>query len=105
MASAGSTELVTLADTGVVRTFDPDGPVRLHPLVSLRDESFGALAYHYGERRLVFVKTRALVAVLEDLERHDSARSAVAAHVAPGSVETYLAAVARLFDSGVVDGR
>ena len=96
---------MTVAPAGAARTFSPDLPARLHELVSLRDESFGALAYHYGERRLVFVKSRALVEVLEDLEHHPSARSAVAAHVPSGEVERYLDALARLFDSGVVDGR
>ncbi|HEV3213654.1 MAG TPA: mycofactocin biosynthesis chaperone MftB [Acidimicrobiales bacterium] len=96
---------MTLAPTGDARTFDPARPARLHPLVTLRDEAFGALAYHYGERRLVFVKSPVLVDVLVDLEHHDSARSAVAAHAPSDEVERYLAAVARLFDSGVVDGR
>ncbi|MCY7299756.1 MAG: mycofactocin biosynthesis chaperone MftB, partial [Ilumatobacteraceae bacterium] len=27
----------------------------LHPQVALRPEPFGALAYHYGNRRLVFL--------------------------------------------------
>lgn len=96
---------MTVAPPGVARTFDAELPARLHPLVALRGESFGALAYHYGKRRLVFVKTPALVEVLRDLERHDSARAAVRAHVPSGEVEAYLAALARLFDSGVVDGR
>ncbi|MCX6513169.1 MAG: mycofactocin biosynthesis chaperone MftB [Actinobacteria bacterium] len=34
--------------------------MELHPEVALRDESFGALAYHYGNRRLVFLKSRPL---------------------------------------------
>ena len=68
---------MTVAAPGAVRTFSPDLPARLHQLVSLRAESFGALAYHHGERRLVFVKSRALVEVLQDLEHHPSARSAV----------------------------
>ena len=28
----------------------------MHPQVALRDESFGALAYHYGTRRLLFLE-------------------------------------------------
>jgi mycofactocin biosynthesis protein MftB len=96
---------VTLAPPDAEHAFDPDLPARLHPLVALRDESFGALAYHYGERRLVFVKTHELVAVLQDLERHESARAAVAAHVAADQVDPYLAALGRLFESGVLDGR
>lgn len=96
---------MALAPSGAARTFDADLPARLHPLVAVRDESFGALAYHYGERRLVFLKTPALVAVLVDLEHHATARAAVAAHVADGEVDDYLAALARLYDSGVLDGR
>jgi mycofactocin biosynthesis protein MftB len=96
---------VTVAAAHAARTFDPDQPARLHPLVALRPESFGALAYHYGNRRLVFVKSTALVDVLKDLEGHPSLREAVAAHVTPEEVDSYVAALRRLFDSEVVDGR
>ena len=34
----------------------------LHPQVALRPEPFGALAYHYGNRRLVFLKHPDVVA-------------------------------------------
>ncbi|MGD0395120.1 MAG: mycofactocin biosynthesis chaperone MftB, partial [Acidimicrobiales bacterium] len=38
---------------GAVTTrFDPSRPWTLHPQVSLRPEAFGALAYHFGTRRL-----------------------------------------------------
>jgi mycofactocin biosynthesis protein MftB len=96
---------VVVAPPRVADTFDPDLPARLHPLVAIREESFGALAYHYGERRLVFLKTPVLVEILSDLERHDTARAAVAAHVERREVEGYLGALARLYDSRVVDGR
>ena len=36
--------------------FDGDARWRLHPRVALRPEPFGALAYHYGNRRLIFLK-------------------------------------------------
>ncbi len=39
----------------------------LHPQVSLRPESFGALAYHFGTRRLSFLKSPELRAVVERL--------------------------------------
>lgn len=96
--------VATSADDAPGR-FDPDRPARLHPRVALRHEPFGALAYHYGTRRLIFVKTRALVDVLEDLARHRTARSAVAAHVSAGAVDGYVEALATLHAAGVVDGR
>ncbi len=40
---------------------------RLNPQVALRDESFGALAYHYGNRRLVFLKSWTLVDLVSSL--------------------------------------
>lgn len=85
--------------------FDPDAPARLHPDVALRDERFGALAYHYGTRRLVFVKSRALVDVLRDLDAHPSPRAAVAAHLGDDDQAQYLAALGGLYRSGVVDAR
>lgn len=96
---------MTLASPGASTGFDPDAPARLSTQVSLRPESFGALAYHFGNRRLVFVKSPALVDVLRDLEHHVSAREAVVAHVGSDEVEPYLDALGRLSASGVVDGR
>ena len=77
--------------------------MRLSPLVSLRDESFGALAYHFGTRRLVFLKSKALVELVESLAAHRSVRAAVDAQVAPTERDHYLAALSRLYDAGVVD--
>jgi putative mycofactocin binding protein MftB len=90
---------------GDTLAFDVDRPARLHPQVALRGESFGALAYHYGTRRLVFVKSPVLVDVLEDLDRHGSVRAAVAAHASDDESGPLLAALAALHRSGVVDGR
>ena len=36
----------------------------LHPQVALRPEPFGALAYHYGNRKLVFLKHPDVVRVV-----------------------------------------
>ena len=55
---------------------DLERPWRLHPRVSLRPEPFGALAYHYDNRRLNFLRSDDLVRVVEDLERHPCPRSA-----------------------------
>ena len=42
-------------------------PLALHPQVALRPEPFGALAYHYGNRRLVFLQHVDMVAVAQHL--------------------------------------
>ncbi len=53
--------------------FDARRAWRLHPRVALRPEPFGALAYHYDNRRLNFLRSHDLVDLVESLERHDSA--------------------------------
>ena len=42
----------------------------LHPQVGLREEAFGALAYHYGNRRLTFLNDEQLVAVVRVAGEH-----------------------------------
>ena len=44
--------------------------LELHPQVALRPEPFGALAYHYGNRRLVFLKHADVVTVAKALADH-----------------------------------
>jgi putative mycofactocin binding protein MftB len=85
--------------------FDPDRAWRLHPQVALRDESFGALAYHYGTRRLLFLKSPTLVALVSALERYPSASAAVEAVVPEPERPTYRRALARLAASEVIDAR
>ena len=43
---------------------DFDRAWRLNRQVALRPEPFGALAYHFGTRRLSFLKSRTLLAVV-----------------------------------------
>ncbi len=76
---------------------------RLNPQVALRDEAFGALAYHYGNRRLVFLKSRTLVTLVSSLADHPSAASALAACVPERSRAAYERALARLAASEVID--
>ncbi len=57
-------------------SFDADQPYRLHDRVALRPEPFGALAYHYDNRRLNFLRAPELVALVESLGSHDSVRHA-----------------------------
>jgi putative mycofactocin binding protein MftB len=78
---------------------------RLHPQVALRDEPFGALAYHYGNRRLVFLKSRTLVELVSSLHEYPSAAAAIAAHVPEEGHSTYRRALARLASSEVIDVR
>lgn len=52
-------------------------PWKLSPRVALRPEPFGALAYHFGNRRLSFLKRRDLVDVVEALGQSSSVRDAL----------------------------
>ncbi len=44
----------------------------LDPQVALRPEPFGALAYHYGNRKLIFLKHPDIVRVVQALGDHDT---------------------------------
>jgi putative mycofactocin binding protein MftB len=65
--------------TTATTTFDADRRWHLHERVALRPEPFGALAYHYGNRRLTFLRSPDLVALVERLADEPSARAAFAA--------------------------
>jgi mycofactocin biosynthesis protein MftB len=78
---------------------------QLNPQVALRDESFGALAYHYGNRRLVFLKSRLLVELVSSLDEYPSAVAAIAAVVPTGQRDAYRRALARLAASEVINVR
>jgi mycofactocin biosynthesis protein MftB len=83
--------------------FDPTARWRLHPQVALRDESFGALAYHYGTRRLLFLKSPQLVTLVSSLDSYESATAAIDALVPESERPTYTRALARLAASEVID--
>jgi putative mycofactocin binding protein MftB len=55
----------------------------LSPSVALRPEPFGALAYHFGNRKLIFLRRHELVAVVRALAEHPDARSALQAAGVP----------------------
>ena len=84
---------------------DLSGPWQLSPQVSLRDEAFGALAYHHGTRRLVFLKSRDLVQLVRRIEEFDSIGAALAELVAPSQRPRYEAALANLVRSEILSGR
>ena len=80
-----------------------DGPWRLHPQVALRPERFGALAYHFGSRRLSFLKSRRLLEVVEALEAApDPTAACRAAGVEEGELPSYGRALATLADTGMI---
>jgi mycofactocin biosynthesis protein MftB len=55
----------------------------LSPSVALRPEPFGALAYHFGNRKLTFLKRPELVAVVRALADHPDVRTALVAAGVP----------------------
>lgn len=86
--------------------FDPTVPHRCSPRVALRPEPFGALVYHFGTRRLSFLKTPQLVEVVSGLERHPDVHSALAAAgVAQAQRPAYLRALAGLAANGTIEER
>ena len=87
----------------VTEPFDPDRAWRLHRQVSLRPEKFGALLYHYGTRRLSFLKNHTMVALVRALADHRDARSACrAVGVGVGQELVYLKALGVLVESNIL---
>ncbi len=76
MACAASTERSRLTTVDAQHRSLTARALALHPQVSLRPEPFGALAYHYGTRRLVFLKHLDVVRVVQALDQHDSVGAA-----------------------------
>ena len=72
----------------------------------MRPEPFGALLYHFGTRRLSFLKTPQLVDVVTGLERHDDVHAALeAAGVDDAQRLAYLRALAGLAANGTIEQR
>ena len=86
--------------------FDPGLPYRRSPRVAVRPEPFGALLYHFGTRRLSFLKTPQLVEVVQGLERHPDVHAAIeAAGVEDAQRPAYLRALAGLAATGTIELR
>jgi putative mycofactocin binding protein MftB len=80
-----------------------DGRWRLHPQVALRPERFGALAYHYGTRRLSFLKSRRLLEVVEGLDgAPDPIAACRAAGVGDAELPSYRRALQTLAETGMI---
>jgi putative mycofactocin binding protein MftB len=83
--------------TTTVGVFDLDAAWMLHPSVSVRPEPFGALLYHFGNRRLSFLKTRQLLDVVQRLAGAPDARTAcLEAGVTPAQLPALARALAAL---------
>ena len=79
---------------------------RVHPQVSVRSERFGALLYHFGTRRLSFLKDPKLLSVLGALDGHADARSAcTSVGVTDAELPTYRAALDTLAGSQMIRER
>ena len=86
--------------------FDPTRPHRCSPSVAVRPEPFGALLYHFGTRRLSFLKTPQLVAVVTGLVDHPDVHTALsAANVPAAERPAYLRALAGLAANGTIEER
>jgi putative mycofactocin binding protein MftB len=86
--------------------FDPALPYRRARSVALRPEPFGALVYHFGNRKLSFLKSQALVAVVEALEQHpDVPSTLVACDVPAAQHRAYVTALATLARSQMIERR
>jgi putative mycofactocin binding protein MftB len=85
--------------------FDPALPYEKHPRVAIRRERFGGLAYHYGNRRLVFLKATELADLVEALGSFPSAGQAVAAHVPGPRRAAFERALSGLLTSEVIRAR
>jgi mycofactocin biosynthesis protein MftB len=86
--------------------FDLDRAWRLDDRVSARPEPFGALLYHFGTRRLSFLKSRTMLNVVRSLGDHPSARAAcAAAGVGQAELPAYVSALAALASSGMITER
>ena len=87
-------------------TITLDSPLELHPQVAVRPEPFGALAYHYGNRRLIFLKHPDVVSVVNALSQHDSLEQTLqACGVEPQRWPSFVAAMSSLHNSEIVRER
>ena len=78
----------------------------LDPEVVLRQEPFGALAYHYKTRALTFVRSRELGELLDALASHPSLESALCAvGIEKLRWPRYERALASLLEGGMIRAR
>ncbi|GGD70061.1 hypothetical protein GCM10007269_11600 [Microbacterium murale] len=75
----------------------------MHPQVSVRHEPFGALVYHFGTRKLSFLKDLKLLSAVEGLANHTTARAACSeAGIEDSDMQRYAVALETLARSSVL---
>lgn len=83
--------------------FSLDLPWRLNPSVALRPEPFGALLYHFGTRKLSFLKNLVVVDLVQSLAGQPSAEAAlIAAGITDDQRPLYVQALTALAESGMI---
>jgi putative mycofactocin binding protein MftB len=83
--------------------FDLESAWDLHPRVEIRPERFGALLYSFDTRRLSFLRSRELLAVVQALAAAPTVRAACdAAGIGSSDLPTYRAALARLAETDMI---
>ena len=83
-----------------------DRALELGSQVSVRPERFGALLYHFGTRRLSFLKDPRLLAVVQRLPEAPTARAAcLDVGVETASLRSFETALDRLLRTGMLQER
>ena len=86
--------------------FELDQAWSLDRQVSVRPEPFGALLYHFGTRRLSFLKDPRLRTVVVSIDQFPTARAAcVDAGVADSEMPQFATALGRLADGDMLRPR
>ena len=100
MSSTGMSN-VSVLESGLLSV-----ALELNPQVALRPEPFGALAYHFGNRRLVFLKHLDMVNVAKNLSLHPTlAATLQACDIAPSRWPSFVTAFQSLLSSEIVRER
>jgi mycofactocin biosynthesis protein MftB len=89
-----------------VDAFDAGLPWQRARSVAMRPEPFGALVYSFSTRKLSFLKSKTLVAVVESLADHPSAEMTLTACGVPDAQRAaYVKALGDLARSSMIEPR
>ncbi|MEY4633633.1 MAG: hypothetical protein RLZ18_1005 [Actinomycetota bacterium] len=84
-------------------TLTLESACEMHPQVALRPEPFGALAYHYGNRRLVFLRHPDIVRVVRNLSQYASLQEALEQeHIDAARWPAFVNAISSLTTSEII---